>query len=238
MKQKSLVNQNPYGKEFLDTFEMLANKYGKFKVWNDFIFLSACSISNGSDPRLQRYNYVVDQYNTEECTIFFYMIKYVFYSLRKNPRQLFLKDMFEALGLNNKGRYKPDTLYNIDFYNAAYELQHEMEKAGEDIIFLCVQDKDPMIAQMHYIQLSALGLQAIVKIGDPLSDPYVPEDFFGDKVWITPKFALNFFSYNKLHSDEFLYNQNTETISVKNKQALPKKQTEQRKNNRISKEKK
>lgn len=219
MKRKSLVNQNPYGQEFLDTFEILANRYGKAKVWNDFIFWSACCISNGADPRLKRYNYVADQYNAAETTIFLSMLKYVFDSLHKNPRQLFLKDMFEALGLNNKGRYRLDTPYNIDFYYAAYEIQHMAEKAreeSEDVepIFLLIQDKDPMIARMHYIQLSVLNIHAIVKIGDSLSDPYVPEDFYGDKVWVTPKFVFNFTRYKKLHSDEFPNDQNTETISA------------------------
>ena len=58
----------------------------------------------------------------------------------------------------------------------------------KDIVFYA-QDIDPTVALMCYIQLSVLGLKAIVKIGDTLSDPMVEGDMEKECVWITPMLA-------------------------------------------------
>ena len=48
------------------------------------------------------------------------------------------------------------------------------------------QDIDPLAAKMCYIQLSLLGCDAIIKVGDSLSDPILENEPLTEKIWRTP----------------------------------------------------
>lgn len=55
----------------------------------------------------------------------------------------------------------------------------------QKIIFFA-QDIDPTAAMMCYIQLSVLGCDAIIKIGDSLADPLTANEPVSEKIWRTP----------------------------------------------------
>ena len=48
------------------------------------------------------------------------------------------------------------------------------------------QDIDRIAALMCYIQLSILGCQAVVKIGNTLTDPLTAKEELDDNIWLTP----------------------------------------------------
>lgn len=48
------------------------------------------------------------------------------------------------------------------------------------------QDVDPLVAKMCYIQLSLLGCDAIIKIGNSLTDPILENEPITEKIWRTP----------------------------------------------------
>ena len=61
-------------------------------------------------------------------------------------------------------------------------------------VVLVGQELSRLTAMMCYIMLSIIGANAIVKVGDTLSDPYTnycDEVKRGSELWITPQFAKN-----------------------------------------------
>ncbi len=69
---------------------------------------------------------------------------------------------------------------------------NEARKAGIDFqsrIVFVAQDVDFVAAMMCYIQLSLLGCKAIVKVGNSLTDPFVPPDMENDTAWYSPMYA-------------------------------------------------
>ena len=69
---------------------------------------------------------------------------------------------------------------------------NEARKAKIDFqnrVIFVAQDLDFTAAVMCYIQLSLLGCKAIVKVGNSLTDPFVPADLEGKDVWYTPMYT-------------------------------------------------
>lgn len=69
---------------------------------------------------------------------------------------------------------------------------NEARKAKIDFqnrVIFVAQDLDFTAAMMCYIQLSLLGCKAIVKVGNSLTDPFVPADLEGKDVWYTPMYT-------------------------------------------------
>lgn len=69
---------------------------------------------------------------------------------------------------------------------------NEARKAKIDFqnrVIFVAQDLDFTAAMMSYIQLSLLGCKAIVKVGNSLTDPFVPADLEGNDVWYTPMYT-------------------------------------------------
>lgn len=69
---------------------------------------------------------------------------------------------------------------------------NEARKAKIDFqnrVVFVAQDLDFTAAMMCYIQLSLLGCKAVVKIGNSLTDPFVPADLEGSNVWYTPMYT-------------------------------------------------
>ena len=69
---------------------------------------------------------------------------------------------------------------------------NEARKAKIDFqnrVVFVAQDADFTAAMMCYIQLSLLGCKAVVKVGNSLTDPFIPADLEGSKVWYTPMYT-------------------------------------------------
>ena len=70
----------------------------------------------------------------------------------------------------------------------------------QKIIFIA-QDIDPLVAKMCYIQMSLLGCDAIIKIGDSLIDPILENEPLTEKIWRTPMHMLGSVLKYGLNSD-------------------------------------
>lgn len=60
----------------------------------------------------------------------------------------------------------------------------------QDNLIFVAQDIDYIAAMMCYIQLSLLGCQAVIKVGDSLADPFTDNEPSTDKLWYTPMYVL------------------------------------------------
>lgn len=77
--------------------------------------------------------------------------------------------------------------------NAVY---HELIKAGSPLnyqnhVLVVAQDLSQITALMCYIQLSLLGIAAVIKVGDSLLDPFNYDPLFAphdDDLWFTPMY--------------------------------------------------
>ena len=112
------IENHPYSKEFSTLFNTLSQKYDKARVWNDFIVMVACAISNACDKRFykereERYIEIVKQYTRDEQNKFAELFSYLVLSLDEKTEQDFLGAMFTMLGLSNKAKGQFFTPYDV-----------------------------------------------------------------------------------------------------------------------------
>ena len=101
-------------KEFLKDFDKLCVTRSTWQVWQDFITLSACSISNTIEPREdvrkireEEYLSVSKRYNSEELEVMCRLLADTMESFEKVPGQDFLGELYMNLdlGQNQKGQF-------------------------------------------------------------------------------------------------------------------------------------
>lgn len=95
---------------------------------------------------------------------------------------------------------------------------NEARKAKKDFqnrVIFVARDLDFAAAMMCYIQLSLLGCKAIVKVGNSLTDPFVPADLEGNDVWYTPMYTCGnlFMLLSMMNYKEEQDNENEEEVS-------------------------
>ena len=105
-------------KEFLKTFKSLTYKHRAWDVWNDFIVMAACSLSNPVDKlhyeeRERRYLRIIKKYDKEEQNKFPSLFAHTVMALEFNPEQDFLGKLYTRLGLQDEGRKQHFTPYSI-----------------------------------------------------------------------------------------------------------------------------
>lgn len=105
-------------KEFLKTFKSLTYRNRGWDVWNDFIIMAACSLSNPVDKmhyeeREARYLHVIKKYTKEEQGKFPTLFAHTVMALELNPEQDFLGKLYTQLGLQDEGRKQHFTPYNV-----------------------------------------------------------------------------------------------------------------------------
>jgi len=87
----------------------------------------------------------------------------------------------------------------IAFANEARKAKLDFQKR---VVFVA-QDLDFTAAMMCYIQLSLLGCKAVVKVGNSLTDPFVPADLEGNAVWFTPMYTCsNLFRFVRMKNSQ------------------------------------
>ena len=124
------------------------------------------------------------------------------YTISPDNIQKITKNTADVLSLNNHcGHYHPQ--YQKYIYITVNDcccgagclliaFANEARKAKIDFqnrVIFVAQDLDFTAAMMCYIQLSLLGCKAIVKVGNSLTDPFVPADLEGKDVWYTPMYT-------------------------------------------------
>ena len=104
---------------------------------------------------------------------------------------------------------------------------NEARKAKMDFqnrIVFVAQDLDFTAAMMCYIQLSLLGCKAIVKVGNSLTDPFIPADLEGSDVWYSPMYTCgNLFRLLSINNKEENHNGGEEDVSensIENRQEV------------------
>ena len=104
--------------EFLKTFKSLTYRHRGWDIWNDFIVMAACALSNPVDKshyeeREARYLRIIKKYSKAEQNKFPTLFAYTVMALEFNPEQDFLGRLYTRLGLQDEGRKQHFTPYNV-----------------------------------------------------------------------------------------------------------------------------
>lgn len=218
-----------YDREFIKKFNSLASSKSRWTVWEDFIVLFACSISNAVDCgkehydiREKRYLRTIKKYSKADAEIFPELAALVACALDDNPEQDYLGKLFMDLNLGNEhngqfftpyhvcqlmsdiGCDLSDDIFSVKTINdcacgagatliAAYHTMRKLyEKKNlnaQSYVMMYAQDIDEIVALMCYIQLSMLGIAAMVKVGNTLTEPMCSGDST-ENYWYTPMYFL------------------------------------------------
>jgi len=137
-KEKPATPTNPK-KDFLKAFHKLTFRHSAWEVWNDFVTMYACSISNAVDKtnydeREARYMSIIEKYSQEEQSMFPELAVYTMLALADNPEQDFFGDIYGLeLNLCNRKMGQVLTPYHISHFMASITLDNlepEIEEKG------------------------------------------------------------------------------------------------------------
>lgn len=104
--------RNDHQKQFVDEFKRLIGKYSSWQIWEDFVVMTACAISNRVDQRNYEkrealYMSRVKRYDPKDAQVFPKLFSIVVDALDTNPEQDFLGELFMQLELGSywKGQF-------------------------------------------------------------------------------------------------------------------------------------
>lgn len=101
-------------KDIYKHFRYLADRYGRWEVWADFITMSACRLClSDRNKREEEYNKTAKRYNADEIQRFMEMYAKVVEALEANPNQDFLGDLFMRFDLGNTWKGQFFTPYDV-----------------------------------------------------------------------------------------------------------------------------
>ena len=124
-------------KEFLKTFKELTYQHRSWDVWNDFIVMSACALSNPVDKkhydeREARYLRIIRKYNKEEQAKFPELFAHMVLALELNPEQDFLGKLYTSLNLQDEGRQQHFTPYSVCELMADITMENVLKQVKEN----------------------------------------------------------------------------------------------------------
>lgn len=117
----------------------LEGRYSRWQLWQDFITMSAISISNVVDmahreEREKMYMAIASKYSSSEMKVFPEMLAEVVNGMEENPDQDFLGELFMGLDLGNEWQGQFFTPYNVCRMMAAMtygkDLKVKIERQG------------------------------------------------------------------------------------------------------------
>lgn len=125
--------ENNLKNEFMRTFHILSYSHNKWDVWNDFIYMSACTFSNVFDKknyakREEEYLRIIKKYNTNEQKLFPKLLAKVVNALEENTNQDFLGSVYMNLDLGNKSAGQYFTPYDVSLFMAKLSLGNVVEE--------------------------------------------------------------------------------------------------------------
>jgi len=105
-------------REFVTLFNSFSGKYNRYAVWQDFVWMAACAISNAVDKRFaeqreSRYMEIIMKYSQQEQGIFPQLFALVVNGMEEDPEQDFLGELYMSFGLGNSNAGQFFTLYDI-----------------------------------------------------------------------------------------------------------------------------
>lgn len=100
--------------QIYERFRYLADRYGRWQVWSDFITMSACSLClNNRQEREKEYSDIAKRYAPDELQRFAEMFALTIEALELNPNQDFLGDLFMKADLGNTWKGQFFTPYHV-----------------------------------------------------------------------------------------------------------------------------
>jgi len=107
-----------YAQQFQSVFKSLSQRHGSGKVWDDFILMIACAISNSADKahfehREEMYMRTVQNYTKDELDQFAQLFALTVMALEENPDQDFLGNLFTVMNLFDARKGQIFTPYNV-----------------------------------------------------------------------------------------------------------------------------
>ena len=133
-------------KEFAKIFEKLSFKHGAWTVWQDFVTLSACSLSNVLDKRQSvwqkrenEYHQTAKKYSETEFQQFASLLA-VTVKVTENPNQDFLGHLYMHLNFGNGWTGQFFTPWHIAEMMARMSIGDGMKKEIEEKGFISVND--------------------------------------------------------------------------------------------------
>lgn len=126
-------------KNIINLLNTLEGRYSRWELWQDFIIMSAISISNLVDvahrnKREEMYLSIAKKYSEKELAVFPEMLAEVVNGIDVNPDQDFLGELFMALDLGNEWKGQFFTPYDVCRCMAAMsygdDLKAKIERQG------------------------------------------------------------------------------------------------------------
>lgn len=105
-------------REFIALFNSFSGMYSRYSVWQDFVWMAACAISNAVDKRFaeqreSRYMEIIVKYSPQEQGIFPQLFALVVTGMEEDPDQDFLGELYMTLELGNSHAGQFFTPYDI-----------------------------------------------------------------------------------------------------------------------------
>lgn len=118
--------------DFLKIFNEFSDKYRMRDIWDDFVVMSACALSNPVDKvhyekRENRYLRIIGKYSKQEQQLFPKLFSQVAMRLEFNPEQDFLGRIYTTLGLCDNSRKQEFTPYGICQLMAAITVENVVD---------------------------------------------------------------------------------------------------------------
>ena len=235
--EKKYISKEEYKKEIIRILNHLGSKYGRFKVFEDLLYMLTCSISNAVDSvhyegREETYVKLMSSYSLEERMAFVDLTNLIISAMTVTMYSAdLLGEIYHEMNLHNEHNGQFFTPINV------CQLMADIVVSDEDIkkrgyITVCeptcgsgamliatanslysknynpnynmccfAVDNDIRCVLMTYIQLSLLGIPAVVVHGDTLTVKefdrfYTPMYILGGWVWkeklsLTDGFSLD-----------------------------------------------
>ena len=104
--------------EFIKKFEALSGRYSVRQIWEDWVVMSAISISNTVDKvhaeeREKHYMTLASKYKPQELNVFAELFVDFINAMDRNPDQDFLGEMYMAVGMGNEHAGQFFTPYDV-----------------------------------------------------------------------------------------------------------------------------
>lgn len=123
-------------KEFLRIFKQLTYRHNSWNVWQDFVVMAACALSNPVDKehydgREALYMKTIKRYSKQEQSLFPELFAQTVMALEDNPEQDFLGGIFMELNLGNDAKGQIFTPYHVCQFMAAISMDNVCAEVKE-----------------------------------------------------------------------------------------------------------
>ena len=197
MKNEKIIN------EIVKDINNLSGKHSSFEIFSDWVTMNAIAIQNACclyhndiwQKREDEFKDIKKKYTEKEIKVIFNLYGKLLDAYKKKMGQCFTPFSVSLLNakitLKDVKEEKPFSLYEPtcgaggmiistakELFDSGINYQNCMKVVAQDLNILCVY--------MTYIQLSLMGIDAIVVQGDTLSEPYI-ENYPTERVFRTPK---------------------------------------------------